>query len=212
MSRKPIEVELRGLMTPRERVWNAVMKHPKEGKPFTKTTLQDHCNPMVLWTVVDDYLECLEAGGYIRRVAGKGVAPGQWGEPIQYVRVKSSADAPRLGKDGKPVMQGMGTLAMWRAMKVLKTFDYKSIAQAATMEPLVVKPEAAKSYVNALARAGYLAQVKASKPGVPAVYRLAKNTGPHAPCITKRKTVFDRNTGSFAELETAQEVCDGIDA
>lgn len=211
MSRKPIELEIKGLKTPRERVWAALMRHPKD-KPFTKTSLQDLCAPMVRWTVLDDYLEALERAGHIRRVGGQGVAPGKWGEPIQYVRVKDSAEAPRLDKKGKAVTQGLGTLAMWRAMKVLKSFDYKRVAQAASLPPMVVKPETAKLYVNALARAGYLQELKPSKPGVPAVHRLARNTGPHAPCITRRKCVFDRNTGSFAELETAQEVCDGIDA
>lgn len=213
MSRAPIEVETRSLMTPRERVWAALMALQK-GARFTKTSLQDRCNPMVRWTVLDDYLPALELAGYIRRVGGHPPGARTLAEPITWELVKECAEAPRLDKAGQVVTQGLGTLAMWRAMKVLKSFDYHQLVRAASMPPLEVKPESAKTYVNLLARAGYLQELRPSKPGTPAVYRLkpGMNTGPHAPAITRRKCVFDRNTGSFAELETAQEVCDGIDA
>lgn len=198
------------MQTPRDRVWRAAMTFRK-GASFTKTSLQEHCTPMVPWTVLDDYLPALELAGYLKRVGGKEPAPGAMGQPIAYTRTKDSYEAPRIDKAGKPVTQGTATLSMWRAMKVLRAFDYREIAQAATLAPVVVAPGSAKSYINALARAGYLQQVKASKPGVPAKYRLVKNTGPHAPAITRRKCVFDRNTGDFAELQSAQEVCDGIE-
>lgn len=211
MPRKGIEVETRGLMTPRERVWAAAMTFD-EGKSFTKASLQDHCAPMVPWSVMDDYLPALERAGFIKRNGGQEPVPGKKGEPISWVRVKKSVDAPRISKKGEPVTQGLATLSMWRAMKVLKTFDHNVVASAASLPPLIVGVASAKTYVNLLARAGYLQTVRPSKPGVPTVYRLLRNTGPHAPAITRRKCVFDRNTGTFAELETAQEVCDGIDA
>lgn len=213
MPREPIEVETRSLMTPRERVWAALMSLQK-GAQFTKTSLQDRCNPMVRWNVLDDYLPALELAGYIRRVGGRPSGAGTMGEPLIWVLVKECAEAPRLDKRGQVVTQGLGTLAMWRAMKVLKSFDYHQLRQAASMPPLEVKPESAKTYVNVLARAGYLQELRPAKPGTAAVYRLkpSMNTGPNAPAITRRKCVFDRNNGSFAELETAQEVCDGIDA
>lgn len=210
MSRKPIELEVRGMKTPRERVWDAVMNQPKDA-PFSKTSLQDCCSPMVRWTVLDDYLPALELAGYLKRVGGTPRKPGVKGEAIQWVRVKSCAEAPRIDKQGRPVTQGLATLSMWRAMRVLKSFNYKAVAQAATLDTVVVGLESAKCYVNALARAGYLQTLQPAKPGIPAVFRLLRNTGPHAPAITRRKCVFDRNTGAFAELETAQEVCDGLE-
>ena len=69
----------------------------------------------------------------------------------------------------------------------------------------------ADTYVNALSRAGYFRTMRPSKPKVPAQYRLIRDTGHQAPAITRRKVVFDRNTGAFAELQTAQEVCDGLE-
>jgi hypothetical protein len=215
--RKSIEVEVRGLMTPRERIWAAVLSFgrvPATGKPFTQGQAQDRCNPMVPISAVDDYFEDLERGGYIARVsAGKPIKgmPAHVTSGIEYRLVKEQYEAPRLAA-GRTVTMGIGVLAMWRAMKVLqKGFDHHEIARAASQEGLVVKTSAAKAYVNALARAGYFQVLRAGKPGTATRYRLAKNTGPHAPAITRRKCVFDRNIGSFVELETAQEVCDGLD-
>jgi len=209
MPRAPIEVEVRGLRTPRERIWTAVMALKKG---FTAKSVQDACNPMVSFTAVKDYMAELVAAGYIAKSGGGAPLRGVVRDEIQYDLVKPQLEAPRLSH-GKPVTQGLGTLAMWRAMKVLaKGFDYRDIAKAASLNGLEVKPEAAKSYVNALARAGYFAELRKAQPGTPARYKLVKNTGPHAPAITRRKCVFDRNTAQFAELETPQEVCDGLEA
>lgn len=214
MSRKPINVELRGLKTPRERVWEAMLKlcpQANAGDGFDKTKVQDHCDPMVSWTLVDDYFDDLEKAGFLKRVGGTGVSKGVMGKPIQFVLTKRQGEAPRISRKGASVSQGSGQEAMWRAMKVLPTFDYTDIAKAATLGTLVVTPQTAKAYVVHMARAGYLGTVRPAKPGTPARHRLEKNTGPHAPAITRRKVVFDRNTGEFANLQTAQEVCDGLE-
>ncbi|MGA0569620.1 hypothetical protein ACO2Q9_02745 [Variovorax sp. VNK109] len=210
MPRKPIEVEMRSLQTPRERIWAAILAWPK-GKPFTKLELQDTVFPMVSWTMLQDYARVLEMAGYLQRVGGQPSGPKTYGKPLKLLLVHRAIVAPRLDKHGQEVTQGLATTAMWRAMKVLRDFDYLDIVRNASIAPMVIKPETAKGYVLALARAGYLALTRPSKPGVPGRYKLARNTGPHAPAITRRKCVFDRNTGTFAELQTAQEVCDGID-
>lgn len=210
--RKPIEHEVRGLRTPRERVWAAI-RTLKKG--FTVLTVQDACAPMVLLSCVEDYFGELEAAGFIKktgpgdRVAGRApcVTKGR-----KFDLVRDQYDAPRLNNGGKAVTQGAGVLAMWRAMKVLqKGFDHNEVAQAASQDGFVVKVSTAKTYLHALARAGYFQELKPARAGTPARYRLARNTGPHAPAITRRKCVFDRNTGAFAELESAQEVCDGLE-
>lgn len=206
--RAPIDKEVRALQTPRERVWAAIRKLRKG---FTIMSVQDHCAPMVTLTCVDDYFEDLAAAGFIQRVKRGAKVPGRQ-QPDVYDLVREQFEAPRLS-GGKPVTQGLGVLAMWRAMKVLqKGFDYRDIAAAASMDGFEVKVQAAKSYVLLLARAGYFRELQPAKrkPGTPARYALARNTGPHAPAITRRKCVFDRNTGEFSELETAQEVCDAL--
>jgi hypothetical protein len=209
--RRPIDAEVRGLQTPRERVWSAI-RRLKNG--FTTLSVQDACEPMVLISCVEDYFKELEPAGFIRRVSKGKQVPGRSAcvtTAHEYELVRNQFEAPRLS-NGKAVTAGSGVLAMWRAMKVLnKGFDYTDIARAASLEQFVVKPSTAHMYVNALARAGYLQTLRAAKPGTPARFRLQKNTGPHAPAITRLKCVFDRNTGEFAQLQTAQEVCDGIE-
>lgn len=212
MSRKPINIELRGLKTPRERVWEAMLSLDKDGMEFDKTGVQDRCNPMVSWTLVDDYFDDLEKAGYLKRVEGSGQKKGVLQTALRFTLARRRpGDAPRVSVTGEKVTQGGGTEAMWRAMKVLPSFDYTDIAKAATLGTLVVKPQTAKSYVVHLARAGYLVTLRPAKPGTPARHRLDKNTGMHAPAITRMKVVFDRNTGTFAHLQTAQEVCDGLE-
>ena len=214
MSRRPINLELRGLETPRERVWAAITRlHQSKLFPegYSLETIQDHCEPMVGLTMVDDYVECLVKGGYLTKVPGTGGRKGVLQQPMLYTLAKPHGVAPRLDYAGKKVSMGNGNQAMWQAMKVLGSFDYKDIAKAATLNELVVSPGTAKSYVAHLARAGYLATLRPAKPGTPARHRLDKNTGPHAPAITRMKVVFDRNTGEFANLQTAQEVTDGLE-
>lgn len=212
MSRKPINVELKGLQTPRERVWNAILELAVTDKTrFDRMSIQDHCNPMVSLSLVEDYTDDLLAAGFLKRVEGTGLKTGVRQAPLMFTLAKRQGDAPRVSETGARVTQGMGNEAMWRAMKVLPTFDYTDIAKAATLGTLQVSAQTAKTYVAHLARAGYLATVRASKPGTPAKHRLQINSGPHAPAITRLKVVFDRNTGSFAKLQTAQEVCDGLE-
>lgn len=206
MSRKPIQIELKGLKTPRERVWETLLKlAPQDEIPFTKNDVYFACQPAVTWSIIDGYLLDLTNAGWLARING---GPDT---QIEYRIVKRQAEAPRITRAGQKVTQGSGTEAMWRAMKVLPVFDYIDVAKAATLGDLVVKPGTAKTYVQHLAKAGYLSPVRASKPGVPAKHRLVKNTGMHAPAITRTKVVFDRNTGEVAPVQTAQEVCDGLE-
>lgn len=211
MSRRPINVEMRGLQTPRERVWAAILLLAKtQPEGFGRDAIQDKCNPMVRWTLVDDYTEDLVKSGHLARVPGSG-ARKDVQQPLLFTLTKASGTAPRVSQAGLKVTQGSGNEAMWRAMKVLPVFDHQDIARAATLGSCTVSVATAKTYVAHLARAGYLTTIKPSKPGTPAKHRLDRNTGMHPPAITRLKVVFDRNTGEFANLQTAQEVCDGLE-
>lgn len=208
MARKPIELERAGLQTPRERLWAAARKLRR----FTLMQWQDATKPVVRFDTCETYLRALVAAGYLQ-VVDKPRRPGRGFAEAEYQLVKDSLDAPRLDRQGQPVTQGLATLAMWRAMQVLKTFDYQDVQRAASLPGASVKvtDQSAKTYVNALARAGYFKTVSESKPGVPAKYRLMRNTGPHAPAITRRKVVFDRNAGEFMWQESEQEVVDATE-
>lgn len=198
------------MQTPRERIW-AGMRALKNG--FTRLQVGDACNPVVSQSAIDNYMDDLLAGGFLVKASIGARKPGRGcaTEANTYDLAKDQLEAPRVTSGGRISTKGMANLAMWRVMKVLKSFNHREVAVAASQEGLVVKPEAAASYVNALARAGYFTTLKAAHGRDPARFKLAKNTGPHAPVISRRKCVFDRNTAQFAELETAQEVCDGLD-
>lgn len=210
MARKPIELERAGMQTPRERLWSAARKLRR----FTLMQLQDATKPVVRFDTCETYLRCLVKAGYLaagpvqRRKVGFGEA--------EYELVKDCLDAPRLDRDGKAVTQGLATLAMWRAMQILKSFDWQDVQRAATLPAgrgaaVQVTAQTAKSYVNVLGRAGYFKTMQEAKPGTPARYRLVRNTGPHAPAVTRRKVVFDRNAGEFAWQESEQEVVDATE-
>ena len=209
MARKPIELEMTGMLTPRERVWSAIRKL----RTFTMLALQDTARPLVPWHTAQTYLKWLMSAGYVVAVAGQGRTAGKEKfDQVQYRLVKDSFEAPRVTRQGGPVSQGTATLAMWRAMKVLKEFDYIDVQRAASVGPAcLVKPSSAKAYVNDLALAGYFSQKRPAKPGTPARWRLVRDTGPHAPAITRRQGVFDRNLGQFTMQQSEQEVCDGLE-
>jgi len=208
--RKPIDQERRSMQLPRERVWAAI-RLLKKG--FSVASVQDACEPMVSYSIVRDYMRALEAAGKVRRVVDSAPVEhrGAWHSAPLFDLACKDVEAPRLQRSGQPVTQGLATEAMWRLMRVLKTFTPQQLAEAATLGECVVPVATAKSYIKHLSRAGYLTVVVPATPRSQAAYRLTRNTGPHAPAVTRRKVVFDRNVGQFNELETAQEVCDGLE-
>ena len=209
MARLPIQIERVGLTTPRERMWQTVRKL-RAG--FTCQQLQEAADrPMLSLDAIQEYLVQLEQSGHIRRKA-KQVRKQHRFDHVTFELVTDSFDAPRVDAAGRAVTQGIKTLAMWRAMKVLKDFDYRDIQRAASLGTACqVTPLTAKSYVVLLARANYFRTLQAAKGSTPARYRLVRDTGAHAPAITRRKAVFDRNSGEFTWQQSAQEVCDGLE-
>jgi hypothetical protein len=209
--RKPIELELKGLLTPRERVWSAI-RSLKKG--FTRLAVGDACNPVVTQFAIDLYMDDLIAAGYIIKASVGKRRPGRGSvaESDTFDLVKDQFEAPRVTTGGKHSTKGMGALAMWRVMRMLsRGFDHHEVAQLASVEGFEVKAGTAKKYVNVLARAGYFKELQPATNNRPARYRLARDTGPHAPVLTTTRGVFDRNTGSFSLTQTPQEVCDGIE-
>lgn len=205
--RKPIELEVKGLQTPRERIWRSLLdcKHHTLDA-FTVDDVHGDVIPTVKRGAVVDYFKALEAGGWIERTGEGGeVIQGCSRTSIVFKLLKRTHEAPRLTKTGQPVTQGVATLAMWRCMRVMKVFNAAELALAATVGDCQVSPFSASDYIKHLTAAGYL------KPAGKGQWKLIRNTGPHAPAITKRKVVFDRNTCEFAPLQTAQEVTDELE-
>lgn len=209
--RKPIEMELKGLRTPRERVWAAI-RSLKKG--FTRLSVGDACNPVVTQYGVNLYMADLILAGYIKQSAKGQRRPGRGSlaDSDSFDLVNDQLDAPRVTTGGRHSTKGMAALAMWRVIRMLSAgFDHHDVARLASTDDFTVKPETARKYVNVLARAGYFTTIKKATNNVAARHRLKNNTGPHAPILTSVRGVFDRNTGTFAQVQTAQEVCDGIE-
>lgn len=197
------------MLTPRERMWQGI----RQLRECTAMTLQDHIpSPILNLQTIQDYLLALSRAGYLKAQSAQGRKAGAKFGEVVFKLVKDSFEAPRIDLTGRKVVQGVQVLAMWRAMKAIKDFDYHEVQRAASLgKDCQVTAQTAKTYVLMLARAGYFRTVRESKPGTPARYRLIRDTGAHAPAITRRKAVFDRNVGEFTWQATEQEVCDGLE-
>ena len=209
MARKPIHLEMTGMQTPRERMWATIRKL----RTCTCMQLQEAAGkPWLNLETIQDYLLVLHRAGYLEQLNQQGHDARVKYDEVHFKLVKDQFEAPRLTKSGAKVTQGTATLAMWRAMKALKEFDYRDVQQAASLgKTCVVTAQTAKSYVVLLARAGYFRTLRESKGGTPARFRLVRDTGAHAPAITRRKAVFDRNVGEFTWQQSEQEVCDDLE-
>jgi hypothetical protein len=213
MPRKKITLELRGLLTPRERMWSAMLECSRaKGSTFTRSMIEDRAYPLH-YSTIEDYLEGLELAGYVAR-AKKQVRSGTGFKATEWRLVKRQADAPRVDKQGRDTSgQGAGVEAMWRMAKVLRTFTSEHLARTASQGGVLVQPHTAKTYCRALTRSGHFAVHKAGhrgNGGYPDTYHLTNDTGPQPPAITREKCVFDRNTGTLVPMRTPQEVCDAI--
>lgn len=126
------------------------------------------------------YLNCLVGAGFVERLEGK---PARW----KLVR-DGGVEAPRFKADGTLIIASGSHEAIWRAMRILKTFTltelYGYVSALASFDTV-------KSYVVMLNKVGYLRSAR--KPNCKAVYTLIKNTGPKPPQIMKVKEVYDPN-------------------
>jgi len=196
--RRPARIERAGALTPRDRIWAAI-------RCFGKDDTFSIAEIMVLSEQRDDtaltYVNGLVKAGYLtttllqRRPTCR---PRREFRRFALAR-DVGVDAPRVTGEGEPVEQGSGREQMWRAMKVLKDFDCRELAAAASTEPHPVSVEEVKTYARYLARAGYLQITLRGGSHRARRYRFirSRNTGPRAPIVTRQKQVLDANTGDI---------------
>jgi hypothetical protein len=201
------------LLSPRERMWAAMIKLTnlnKADRTFTVYDVTDNAYPCD-HTSVGDYLAALQKAKLVELVEEQGRKDN--GGDFSHRRWRllvAWAQAPRVNKAGQVVTQGMGVLAMWRAARVRKTFTPNELAADASVGEIVVSVDTARQYCCALVKSGHFAYVLKGKGGKTSTLRLVKDTGPHAPAITKAKVVFDRNEARHFVVDTAQETCDQL--
>jgi len=182
----------------RQPLWDVMVKF--KDRAFTITDIFEAT--YVSRHTIRSYLKSLVLADYVERIDPPEGAIRQ----DAAIRFRIIADpvpyhAPRLNREGKPVIQGSGVENMWRTMRMLSQFTPRDIAAHATTDIVNVSDTTAKGYCSALLGAGYLKVVtKAAPPKKQATYRLINNSGPKPPMIQRTKQVFDPNTGKAVAL------------
>lgn len=209
--RRPARLERAGALTPRDRIWAAIRRFGV-GAPFSVAEIMllsgeradaplDFANGQRADTTLE-YLRGLSRAGVLAdggaRLVNRPVRELQWFRLVKDIGV----DAPRVDRNGKPVTQGAGRDQMWRSARVLKEFDYRDLAAAASTEAHPVSIEEAQTYIRFLKLGGYVRVARAATYGHHgAAERLhfikARDTGPRAPIVTRDKSVMDGNTGEI---------------
>jgi len=206
VARRPARLERAGALTPRDRMWAAIRALSVSRDPDTEAWFSP-AEVIFLTGLHPDTVDSYFRGLTNAKPAYLGLADGERpqgrrrSELFLYRLVRDvGVDAPRVTRDGRPVIQGVGTERMWVSMKVLREFDHGELAQAASDGEHQVNETTAKSYCAFLWRAGYLAlATRNNGPHAKARYRFnrARNTGPRAPLVTRAKEVMDANTGEL---------------
>lgn len=195
--RKPIDLEMQGGKTNRQRVWEVLRAN---GEAFTLYLLIRLCR--VDEETVRTFILALQRGGWIEVVSGQAFE-----ERVFRLIRDNGAEAPAVKRDGSPSTAGHSNEAMWRALRILGEVDADELAAAAsTASPTAVAT--ASKYLLWLNRAGYVVVTRPSKPGTKARYRLAagKNTGPKPPMIQRIGQVFDANLGQVVYRQPEPEL------
>lgn len=192
MSRKPIN-KLRPDET-RDAVWEEIRCQNGYGS-FSVSEIAYSTQLGV--DTVRDYITGLFNAGYLVKVE----RPLPESFKTQYYRLERDCgiEAPRVRKDGTEVVMGRGREQMWRALGIMAQkgirFTFRDLCLYSSTDEIPVAEDDAKHFIRYLYAAGYLLQVEAGKPGIPARYRMmqSKWTGPKPPQIQRVRQLYDPN-------------------
>ncbi len=209
MPRKPAHLELAGGKGLRQRAWDRLRKHASMDRDFSLAdlTVGDEC-----LATVRDYILGLERAGYLkiaREAVGDGPKAGR--APRRYALARDAgAEAPRVRRDGTPVMMGLSQEQMWRTLRMLKAdTNARELAAHASTPAVPVKEIAAAEYLRNLHCAGYLRETKhghgIGRGGVQSRYQLVTNTGPRPPMVCRADTIYDPNLGKTVWVRPVTE-------
>lgn len=195
MARQAADLTMIGGKSPRQRIWEAIRASRKS---FCQADIARRAK--VSDGIVTDYFKCLEKGGVIV-ITSQDKIKNSFVTNTYRLELDNGLEAPRLTKLGKPVTQGAGNEAMWgtlRRMFKTESVDYRQLAAFASTKSNTISTNTAKTYLLALAEAGYLECVKGAVQGKNAAaarYRLlsAMDSGVRSPMIQRTKSVFDPN-------------------
>ncbi|MGD9861499.1 MAG: hypothetical protein AB7D26_13095 [Marinobacterium sp.] len=197
--RKPIQMELIGGKPARQRVWEQIRIHRDRFEIYTIARRAEADDE-----TVETYVRCLVAGGFVVKLT-----KGRELSVFQLIK-DNGIEAPRLTRDGQPVTQGLGQEAMWRCLRMLGAMDSHQLALHAASSGVEVKPTAAKRYLQALKKAGYLEIVKPCNrtKGQKEILRLIPrmDSGPRPPQIQRVGVVYDPNWNKVMHADEPEEL------
>lgn len=188
--------------------WSVIQGFAATGQEFT---LQDiHSVSDADRSDIRDFLNRLEKARLIERtdlavISARGVEA-----PAYRILLRQSA-TPKVRRDGTLIEGATKQQCMWNAMRSSVTrsgFTARDISAFALRGATKISMVTARSYIQMLARAGYLIQLDKGGPARMATWRLApdKNTGPLPPMILRTKLVFDQNRHEIIGDAIAEEV------
>ena len=156
---------------------------------YSEIAAEAHVSHERASTVVRRWLE----GGRCELIRRKN----EGGAKRNLYRVTEGA-APKQGPKGS-VPQNL-----WNSMRGLKHFTPTDLVAHSTTPTVSVSIDAAKSYCQALLRAGYLRPVRRAVPGRrEATYQLIRDTGPRPPRERRVRAVWDENLEDFTHVARA---------
>lgn len=188
---------------PRQVLWERMRDKMQAGQDFTLGEVVMGGESI---KTAQDYALGLINAGILKIISPRGL-PGKGKMSPAMLRLDRDADcgveAPRVRRDGTPVVQGLAQEQMWRTLRMgmagCAEVNARELAGMASTEKVRVSPIAARDYLANLHRAGYLECTQAGhgtgRGGIPARYRLVSNTGPLPPMVCRSDAVFDPNLG-----------------
>lgn len=208
-TRRPAHLERHAGQTTHDLVWLAIRAIAGSGRPFSVAEImvlatahgaRDADRAPLHEATTSDRLKGLQLAGYLRPVDPPTDAlAGKLRCMRRYELVRDVGPiAPVVDKHGKPIPENQQRAQMWRTVKVIKVFDWRELAYAASTENCVVTADQAKYFVAALERGGY---VRVEKRGGGGQFRRhcfieAHDSGPRPPVIGADQSVMDGNTGA----------------
>lgn len=195
--RKPINLEMVGKKSNRQRIWEAMRAH---ADGFTGYQIARRS--AVHDTAVRSYIQSLEKAGYLQRIAGADHFLEQTLRLIKDV----GAEAPAVTRAGEASSAGLGNEAMWRTLRILNELTARQLADHASASVLV-SLWTARSYLKWLARAGYVELIGQGAGDRNSRYRLVSSrySGPRPPMIQRNNQVFDPNLGIVVYRHSREE-------
>lgn len=183
-NRKPCHLEYIGGKSPRQRIWELVRAFGTFARPELVEKLPEGIHPDTART----YLNSLVNGGYLERRQGH----------VYTLIQDTGIEAPRLRKDGTPVVTGRSQESLWRTLRTLDgPIGARALAALADTAEYPVSHDEALEYLKILIAAGYVRKYGES-------YRLKLNSGPRPPVVQRVHRVYDPNLGQVMWTEESR--------